>query len=1130
MKAKNLLARALSGLGALLAVAIAGLFAEPAVFDEEAEEETTQPEEAADTEPAGGGMIDTSSWDELSKQVLPKVIESNLDFGTLLRYAQKASCTVYMVVKTPQIAMPELGSFTVPQGPPSTARISLSWEDANDDGTIAEDEVKIETRYTSDIAVKMAMERVHKGLKNLVTLSVVNLLTQSTVKAERKSQGYEITVNPKKGPPVPVRLTVSGDFRITSTQTRAMDGSDVVNNLKHTRTGGKWLVTGAETTSGAGTDFTSTDKLVNEYQIQDGIPLLAKATIASTSSTGGGVLQTHQEYSFRDWQIQKRDEPLEVAAEPTGVEEPRVEPTRVQKTRAKTPKTVAGPEKRVAAPRVRILRTEQAKKLANDTIVSVGSAYYDIAAAGVKAYDASFTVELDGEPVGSFKLKWEAFMGVSVQPDLADDEAKRFVEALGQQIGRVFSGGPLSDYSFAADAYAAKSANQTVIDATAHASATDPNVRSDLVYVSPDLRQVRTVRTMGSGETSERVYAGEEVEGKLFVSSATQTTKESGGTPEKTEYTWTYSRREGVPFVKRLEWSGAVGEQTGDWKVLLENVTFEREVARIKVDAGPEEAAKLARKVKVPHTEEANKLAREVLTSARKKFYTLQSRGVSGFTASYAMEFRGDPVGTLKATWNRGDGEVRAKLEGAPPDTVNEEAVEGRARWELGTILGWIWPAAGSGAYAMKSGNEYIVDFTEQERKRDSDLETAIAYIPHDFTEYRDVYVRKGGVVEEWSYRGGPGQGGFLPRSFTWTVVRPGVKRLRDVITLSHTEREGVFFIGRADLHETFGDSECRLTAVLKDVAFEKGAVPTEEAESPDQPREVAGIPGALTGLAPAGTQGPEPGPVPSAEELMKLAEEAKVPRSQEAKKLAEEVIERLRSYYDVIKDSVGGFDATYGLQKDGRPVGKLKVTWGIMEALVPSAKLVGEAPDDVRKAAEDLGREGLDVVLGIPCDPGLMAGGAVYAVKSGGQLILDGLGAVREQREDMARVTKEARKQRELKSYFVFVSEGTTTVRILESYADGGTLVTAVEAAKSEGKYLINSMVTSVREPGQEPLKREYQYTHAKMQMGRREGAAPPKSYTFVKEVTVKEARGAATATWTATLERVSCTEFRME
>lgn len=1368
MKAKSLLSRVLCNPGVVLAVALLGFCAHPAVFDEEAEEATVQPEETAIAETAGGA-IDTSSWDELSKQVLPTVIETNLDFGALLRYARKASCMVYMVVRTPQIAMPELGSFTVPQGPPSTAQISLSWEDANDDGTIAEDEVKVETALTSDIMMKMAMDRVHKGLKSLITLSVFNILTQSTVKAERKGQGYEITVNPKKGPPVPMRLTVSSDFRITSTRTPAMDGSDVVTNLKHTKTGGKWLVTGAETTSGAGTDFTSTDKSLNEYVTKDGMPLLAKATIASTSSSaGGGVLQTQQEYSFRNWQIEKRAEPLEVAIAPIETPETPARTPTTQETPTVTPRTVVPPVEKAEAPKVRILRTEQANALAKDTILSVGNAYYDIAAAGVKAYDASFTVQLDGETVGSFKLKWEAFGGVSIEPDLADDEAQGAVEAVSQQIARMLSGGPLSDYSLAADVYAAKSAKQTVIDATAYAAAADPNVKSNLIYVSPAMRQVRTTRAMGSGETSETTYAGEEFDAKLFVRSATQTIRKPGGTPEETDYVWTYTKREGLPFVKRLEWSGTAGEETGDWTIVLENVTFEKEVARIEIDEGVRKRAELAKKVEVPHTEEARKLAQQVIQSVEKSYFSLRhSTSVAGVEASYTFrDLLGGHKATVQVNWSRlneaaMNAGVKGDLEAEQKKTVQIMAANDLLRTiALGPLRG----ARGAGVYAVQSGNEYVLDASDWAKETAASYGVQLFFVSLDLRQVRMLVIFKD-AVEETTFKGGKEDGRFFVNRSSVVMQQPGEDQTRLDYTWAYTAKTGKVFVKRLEvsggLNKFFLD--------LEDVTFEEGGVPVVEggddgevphnaesmkcgqavydklpgryyslglhtdvsafdanymlemdgkpigsmnvtwdakksgsdmvarvfpyligaievrfksgagtadettqkmvenfgkeifsvvAERPfpfaanvygvksgnqttvdvaefygllnpslkksisyasedlcqvrnvssytggrtveilfegevadgkhfvrkvtvttSQPGEepakreyaltyapqqgVVFLKTALFTVAKGGTQSvlkaefqdvnfqrrekaPETGKaeqstttvepqvttrVPAVEEVRKLAEGVSVPHTDEAKKLAGPVVESLRRYYNAMNDGLGGFNATYALRKDGRPIGDLNVTWGILEAIVPSAKLEGEGPDDVRKAAADLGREALDVVLGIPCDSGLLTWEApVYAVRSGDQFILDALLAVRLARREKPLEPGGKREERELKSYLAFVLEDATRVRILESYADGGTKVTALEATQSEGNYLIMSMVTTVTEPGQEPLKREYRYTHAKMQMGRAQGGAPPKSYTFVKEFRVKETKGGATANWVATLQKLSCTEFRME
>ncbi|MDP2898976.1 MAG: rubredoxin [bacterium] len=1082
MKAKSPLSCLAWSLGALLAVAVLGFCAHPAVFDEEAEEATTQPEETAGAETAGAA-IDTSSWDELSKQVLPKVIDSNLDFGTLLRYARKASCTVYMVLRTPQIAMPELGSFTVPQGPPSTAQISLSWEDANDDGTVAEDEVKVETVATSDIMMKMAMDRVHKGLKSLVTLNVVNLLTQSTVKAERKGEGYEITVNPKKGPPVPMRLTVSSDFRITSTQTRAMDGSDVVTNLKHVRTGGKWLVTGAETTSGAGEHVSSTDKSVNEYVTQDGIPLLSKVTIASTSSTGGGVLQTQQEYSFRDWQIEKRAEPLTVVIEPTEAPETPAKLPTTQETPTQTPRTVVRPVETAEAPRVKILRTEQASTLAKDTILSVGNAYYDIAAVGVKAYDASFTVELDGGRVGSLKLKWEAFGGVSIEPDLADDEAKGAVEAVSQQIARVISGGPLSDYSFAADVYATKTTKQTVIDATAYASAADPNVRSELVYVSPDLRQVRTTRTMNDGKTSETLYAGEESEGKLFVRSATQTVKEPGGAPEKAEYTWTYSKKDGVPFVKRLEWSGTIGEETGDWTIALESVTFEKEVARIRIDAGPAERAKLAREVKVPHTDEANKLAQQVLEAVEKKFYSLKSTGVTGFEATYGMQLGGKGVGTLKVTCNLGRPlTVTAGLEGLPGKPTKEqvEAIKNTAELHGRTVLTALLDvgaaAPGPGAYAIKSGNEYVIDFVEQAPRGGVDAVVAVAYIPEDLTEYREIFVAKDGTILELSHHMEPREGKFVVTSFTWTVLYPGSEPHKNVFTLAYVKKDGELFVSRFETEESMGGRKVPWTGVLRDVTLRKEALAAREAEDGDW------------------------GPVPSPDELIKLTGQAKVPRTEEAKKLAEKVVSALQDgSYSFVDLAAVGFEARLNVSFLGRPLGIASLKWDVANDL--SVEIIEQK--DTRAAAQnllklipaDMGRE---IVRIFARPPAMEYYADCYAVKDGDQFIVDAT--------ELA-----SKSDPDVKTSLLFVSADLLQSRTALVRKDGTMTLRVDNREKIEGKELVTTSAVWVITPGNEPISLEYKWTY-----GQQAGA------TFIKTIRHRRDMSGRKVTFAATLDNV--------
>jgi hypothetical protein len=94
---------------------------------------------------------------------------------------------------------------------------------------------------------------------------------------------------------------------------------DQVTTFKHVRTGGKWLLTELETRSGGETAFAAADKWVITYRMEGGMPLLTKTVVDTSTPTGTGALQTHQEYTFSNWKIVKREKPLEVPT--VGLEE-----------------------------------------------------------------------------------------------------------------------------------------------------------------------------------------------------------------------------------------------------------------------------------------------------------------------------------------------------------------------------------------------------------------------------------------------------------------------------------------------------------------------------------------------------------------------------------------------------------------------------------------------------------------------------------------------------------------------------------------------------------------------------------------------------------------------------------------
>jgi len=300
-------------------------------------------EEGAGEKAAGGPVIDASAWDDLSREVIPKVLEMSLDRGTMLRYVRGASCTIDVVISTKMIASTTNPYFTPPAIPPSAVSFSYSFEDGDNDGMLTEDEVTIETTNMSDANMRFAAGRISKGLRELATSSLINVLPKANVKTRKTQQGYEVTLTLRKTEGIkmmeeagkirltPLRLTVSNDFRVTGMRTQSADGLDEVTTFKHVRTGGKWLLTEVEKGSGGATAFAARDKSVLTYRMEGGLPLVTKTVVDSSTPLSTGTLQTHQEYTLSNWKLVKRDKPLEVGAlaleektpdEPTDEEEP----------------------------------------------------------------------------------------------------------------------------------------------------------------------------------------------------------------------------------------------------------------------------------------------------------------------------------------------------------------------------------------------------------------------------------------------------------------------------------------------------------------------------------------------------------------------------------------------------------------------------------------------------------------------------------------------------------------------------------------------------------------------------------------------------------------------------------------
>ena len=405
---------------------------------------------------------------------------------------------------------------------------------------------------------------------------------------------------------------------------------------------------------------------------------------------------------------------------------------------------------------------------------------------------------------------------------------KGLAETLGRQVGGVVAGGPLSDYSLASDVYAARSANHTVIDATQHTATSHPNVQSDVVLVSPDLRRIRATRTMANGETSERQYDGEESEGKLFVSSTTDTVSDPGTPPQRTECTWTYTKKFGEPFVRSLEWSGTAAGQTGNWAMLVQSVAFRKEVAQVRV-TGTKDG-------EIPRNSQTMKCGSGVYDKLAASYYNLSGdTKVAAFDVVYALKLDDEPLGTMNVVWDGRKGfsdtitppfpflvsRIQVTFNPLPGAAVIEETATTVRHFGEGVfsvVAERPFPFAAN-VYGVKSGNETTIDVTQFYGLNPS-VKKSLTYASEDLCRIRNVTSYTDGNTVETLFEGEVVQGKHYMSKVTLTKPAPDSPKREYILT--YTRTEGVPFVKRAVLETSSGGTRTSLKAELQSVTFEK--------------------------------------------------------------------------------------------------------------------------------------------------------------------------------------------------------------------------------------------------------------------------------------------------------------------
>ena len=247
-------------------------------------------------------------WDDLAKEILPKVLAANGDRNSMLRQVRGLECDVEVRATTNQSYTPVIILF------------HHSWKDGDDNGILSPDEIEVETRQVS----QRGLERVVRGIRDKLRKAYENplpaLLASNFVRAARIEGGYKLQLKPVegKGGKEPaydvIYATIDEQFRVTDVRVRSVDGSDVYTKLKHVRIGDKWYSAGYNARTVA-QGMTSTEDVTYTYTDVEGVPLVTRSVIRQSYATAMGMMSSTEDWTLKNLRIEKRTTPLKMPGE-----------------------------------------------------------------------------------------------------------------------------------------------------------------------------------------------------------------------------------------------------------------------------------------------------------------------------------------------------------------------------------------------------------------------------------------------------------------------------------------------------------------------------------------------------------------------------------------------------------------------------------------------------------------------------------------------------------------------------------------------------------------------------------------------------------------------------------------------
>jgi hypothetical protein len=271
--------------------------------------------------------------------------------------------------------------------------------------------------------------------------------------------------------------------------------------------------------------------------------------------------------------------------------------------------------------------------------------------------------------------------------------------------------------------------------------------------------------------------------------------------------------------------------------------------------------------VEVARTEEANKLARQLITKLNESYFSLERTGTERFNASFEVKCKSGAAGTAKLTWNRRDERVllvgerqssgskkrsrkdpaselftvfmapaAASLFGRSVDKATvaeamremEVSIMNTSLKEL--ILPFLVcgpfegvPRAGPGVFAVKEADGFVIDASEQVSKEDPAVKTIVLFVSADLQRLRSYLIVLFGdneVPMETVCEAEAAEGKLFIKSLTATIKHPYLGSVKGEYKLTYTHTQGNVFLKKVVMSIGSEESEAVPfgTAVLKDV------------------------------------------------------------------------------------------------------------------------------------------------------------------------------------------------------------------------------------------------------------------------------------------------------------------------